>query len=48
MLLERLIAAARERGVQRICAHFLVENAHMRQLIEPKFGEVGFPVTASC
>lgn len=42
MLLARLIAAARERGIRRIRAHLLVENARMRQLIERDFGEIDF------
>lgn len=42
MLLARLIAAAGERGIRRIRAHFLAENERMRHLIPREFGEVVF------
>lgn len=42
MLLERLIAAAAERGVQRIRCHLLANNARMRRLIERAFGDAAF------
>lgn len=41
-LLARLIAAARERDIRRIRAHFLAENERMRHLIPREFGEVVF------
>lgn len=40
LLLQRLLAAARERGVQRIRCHLLGHNTQMRKLIKRFFGNV--------
>ncbi|MGH8502397.1 MAG: GNAT family N-acetyltransferase [Gammaproteobacteria bacterium] len=42
MLLERLIAAAAERGIQRIRCHLLADNVRMRRLIRHALGDAAF------